>query len=368
LALALALEINGGYTGIRALASGNQLTIYARALGIVGNALTLTTSASTTNLTIEASGSTFTGGTDAPWLTDLSATPRLNRAARDWSSSFYQALTGYGLDVTTSFSMELGNADPSPATGIVQRYPNQEAVLLNTPSYQTNFSPQSTAFWQQVYADMAAIQVAAGSQPYLQFGEVQWWYFADGAHSGMPYYDAYTTSTFQTRYGRPLQVITTNTISPSTAVDEAAFLPSLVGAFTNQIMSFVRSTIPGCRFEVLYPCDVNDTAWNATVNYPRDAWTPAALTCLKTESFGFTFARNLNLCETSINGQQFGFTPAQRSHLVGISDSSTPWQKETRLAQGAGLESVVLFALDQLCLIGYALPLSKGSRGAKRIR
>jgi len=369
LALAFALQINGGYTGIRASASGNQLTIYARALGTAGNALTLGTSASTTNLTIETSGSAFTGGTDAPWLTDLTVIPRLNRAARDWSSSFYRALTGFGLKVTTSFSMELGNGDPSPATGIVQRYPNQDPVLLTTPSYQTNFSPQSTSYWQQVYADMAAIQVAAGSQPYLQFGEVQWWYFADGAHSGMPYYDAYTASTFQTRSGRPLQVITTNTIDPATAADEAAFLPSLIGAFTNQIMSFVRSTVPNCRFEVLYPCDVNDTAWNATVNYPRDAWTPAALTCLKTESFGFTFARNLNLCETSINaGQQFGFTPAQRSHLVGISDSSTPWQKEARLAQGAGFESVVLFALDQLCLIGYALPLSKGSRSAKRIR
>jgi hypothetical protein len=368
LALGFALQINGGFTGIRATASGGLLTIYARAMGTDGNALTLDTSANTTDLTIEKSGDGFTGGTDAPWLTDLAATPRLNRAVRDWSRAFYVALAGYGLDVATSFSMELGNGDPSTAAGIAQRYPNGDPVLLLTPSYQTNFSPASSAYWQQVYADMAALQVEAGVRPYLQFGEVQWWYFADGAHSGMPYYDAYTTSTFLTSYGRALQTITTNSIDPATAADEAVFLPSLIGAFTNQIMSFVRATANTCRFEVLYPLDVNATTWNSTINYPRDAWTADALDCLKTESFGFTFVRNLNLCLTSIDaGEGFGFAPLSRSHLVGVSDSSTPWLKEVRLSESAGLESVVLFALDQLCLIGYALPLSKGRRSAKRL-
>jgi hypothetical protein len=57
-----------------------------------------------------------------------------------------------------------------------------------------------------------------------------------------------------------------------------------------------------------------------------------------------------------------GFTPSQRSHLVGVSDSSTAWLKEVRLAEGQGFESVVLFALDQMCLIGYSLPLSRGMR------
>jgi hypothetical protein len=48
--------------------------------------------------------------------------------------------------------------------------------------------------------------------------------------------------------------------------------------------------------------------------------------------------------------------------LVGVSDSSTAWLKEARLAEANGLESVVLFALDQFCLIGYSLPLSTGMR------
>jgi hypothetical protein len=62
----------------------------------------------------------------------------------------------------------------------------------------------------------------------------------------------------------------------------------------------------------------------------------------------------------------YGFTPSERSHLVGISDASTAWLKEVRLAQSEGFESVVLFALDQMCLIGYSLPLSTGMRRSAR--
>ena len=63
------------------------------------------------------------------------------------------------------------------AAGIAQMGPAGDPILLPTPSLQTNFSPTSLAFWQEVYAEMAAIQAAAGLTPFLQFGEVQWWYF-----------------------------------------------------------------------------------------------------------------------------------------------------------------------------------------------
>ena len=115
--------------------------------------------------------------------------------------------------------------------------------------------------------------------------------------------------------------------------------------------------------EVLYSVDVNNTALNRVINYPRADWTPAALTCLKTESFTYTYSRDLDSSMTSIEaGSSSGFPPSQRSHLVGISDSSTSWLKEARMAEASGFESVVLFALDQFCLIGYQLPLSTGMR------
>ena len=56
------------------------------------------------------------------------------------------------------------------------------------------------------------------------------------------------------------------------------------------------------------------------------------------------------------------FPPSKSSHLVGIGEYTTPWSKERRMALGAGIESVVLFALDQFCLVGYGLPLDRGPR------
>ncbi|MGH9613399.1 MAG: non-contractile tail sheath protein, partial [Bryobacteraceae bacterium] len=301
------------------------------------------------------------------WFTDLSVTPRINRAARDWHSSFFKALKGYGIDVTASFSMELGNGDPSVTAGVAQRHSTGEPVVLNTPSLQTNFSPTSIAFWQQVYADMAAIQNGAGVVPYLQFGEVQWWYFPYnivGQQSlGMPFYDAYTTSAFQAKYGYPLPVIATNDVIPSTVPDAAAFLPGLIGAFTQAVMGYVLASYPNCRFEVLYPTDVNNTSLNQVINYPTAVWTPQKLTCLKTESFSYTFERNLDMAaQTIATGEALGFLPSQRSHLVGLEMASTAWLKEARLAEANALDSVVLFALDQFCLIGYAIPLGHGMR------
>ena len=127
-------------------------------------------------------------------------------------------------------------------------------------------------------------------------------------------------------------------------------------------------TYPSCRFEVLYPPDVNAFPLTQVINYPTSDWTPANLNCLKTESFTYTAERNLDLSLISMNSvNSLGFTPSQRSHLVGISDPSTAWIKEVRLAEGEGFESVVLFALDQMCLIGFSLPLSRGMRRSTQL-
>lgn len=383
-ALCFALLINAGSNSVRAQANGAVLTITARGLGSAGNSITISAIAnnsttSGTPLTPQMSGPTLAGGIDGTsadpngsfWRTDLTASPPINRAARDWSLAFFTALNGYGIQATASFSMELGNGDDSVATGIAQRYPNGDPVWLTTPSLQTNFGPVSTAFWQQVYAEMASLMAQAGMAPYLQFGEVQWWYFPGATaiaatEPGMPFYDAYTTETFQSTYGRPLGLIANQYADPGPLAQECAFLPGLIGAFTKAIRDFVRTSVPGAQFEVLYPPDVNDTALNQIINLPVNDWTPANLACLKTENFTYTAERNLDLVRQSIQlPTKLGFSPAQSSHLVGISDYTTPWQKEAQVASGAKLESVVLFALDQFCLIGYGLPLSRSGRWAR---
>ena len=383
LAIAYANELNNGYMSFWASASGNVLTITARMLGLAGDAITLTaTTSDPTAWQATASATTLTGGMDGTWLTDLSASPVLNRAARDWTTSFFAALNGYGIQGTASLSMELGSGDSSVAAGIAQRGPSPgggapgAAILLPTPSLQTNFSPTSLAFWQQAYAELAAIQASAGMTPYLQFGEVQWWYEPTNGlplggglvdYGGMPFYDDWTQAQFLATYGTAMATITTNTVSPASYPNEVAFLPELIGNFTNAIIAYVRTTQPSCRFEALWPVDVNQTAFNQAINYPTAAWTPSILNVLKTEGFGFTLGRTLDGAETAIDDSH-GFPAPQRSHLVGIGDAMSAWVKEAQIAAGKGFESVVLFALDQFCLIGYEAPLPAGMRRSVRFR
>lgn len=373
LARAFALLINQGSTGVWAQANEAVLTVTARAMGGAGNGLTLAVDVGgSVTLQGQTSGA-LAGGVDGKWLTDLTVTPRMNRAARDWSQSFYTALNSYGINVTASFSTELGNGDTSVATGMAQRYPDGSPCLVNTPALQTNFSPASLSYWQQVYLDMADVMAAAGIQPYLQFGEVQWWYFCPPTdpgignwtpltNGGMPLYDAYTTATFQSQYGGAMHVFMDPSDDPRPYPQESAFLPGLIGQFTAAIMAFVRQTHANAQFEALYPPDTNAAPLTRVINLPAQ-WTPANLACLKTENFTYTGDYDLDKATTSTElPMQLGFAAANSAHLVGIGNYTSPWAKESRIAKGLKLGSIVLFALDQCCLIGYELPLSSASR------
>lgn len=358
------LLLNSGWTAVWAQADGATLTITARTMGSAGNGMTVSANtAGSTAFTAQSSGP-LRGGADANWITDPNVTPRLNRAARDWSRSYFQALNRYGIAPTAAFSTEIGNGDDSLDAGIAQRYPDGEAVWVSTPALQTNFSPESLAYWRQVYLDMAQVMADAGVPPYLQFGEVQWWYKANAA--GMTFYDAYTTSCFQDAYDRPMAMIPSEATDPGPFASECSFVAGLIGQFTSAIRAFVRQAYPDTIFEVLYPPDTNDTALNRLINYPVTDWTPANLACLKTENFTFTGNRDLNKARESISlASGLGFPASQRSHLIGIGDATSPWAKERQLAITSGVESVVLFALDQLCLIGYPLPLKPGTRRSR---
>jgi hypothetical protein len=352
------LLISAGTSAVWARAEGATLRVTSRAMGIAGNAITLAASTSG-DFTATLSSTSLAGGIDGDWLTDVAASPRLNRAVRDWTRAYVSALRGYGIDAAVAFSMELRHGDARPEAAIAQRYPDGPC-LLNTPALQTNFGPQSTAFWRDVYREMADVMGEAGATPYLQFGEVQWWYFANAG--GMPFYDDYTKTSFRERYGTEMALIPDEHADPSLFASEVELLPDLIGVFTDAVMTHVRETHPDCRFEVLYPPDTNNTPLCRAINYAAAQWTPAALACLKTENFTFTGNRDLNLARMSIGvPAEHGFPAAQRSHLIGIGDPTAPWRRERALAIAAGVESVVLFALDQFCLIGYSLPLDTGA-------
>ena len=360
--------INNGSTGVRASVAGGVLTVTARLLGAAGNALTLSSSPTSGQFTATSSGSTLTGGFDGKWITDTAALPRINRAARDWHRAYFVALNGRGIECTAAFSTELSHGDPSASAGIAQRYPDGNAVLLNTPAIQTNFSPTSIDYWKQVYLEMAQLQVEAGAVPWLQFGEVQWWYFPQpvAPFSGMTFYDDYTTSTFQSQHGRPMHVFLSNTDDITGFDDEVAHLAGLIGSYTAAIRSFVLATYPQTRFEVLYPHDVNDFVLTRAVNYPDTDWTPANLDVLKTENFLYTGDRNMNKALESIRYPfEKGFTRATSAHLIGVLFASEPWTVERILAERENIESIVFWAFDQFSMVGYKLPLRSGLRRSR---
>ncbi|MBV9503982.1 MAG: hypothetical protein JO323_03150, partial [Acidobacteriia bacterium] len=375
IATCFALLINAGSTAVWAEANGAVLQITARTMGSAGNGLAVAANTSgDTAFTATATGPALAGGVDQAaegpagvvWRTDLAAMPRMNRAFRDWNLAFFKAMAGYGIPVTTAFSTELGNADDSAATGIAQRYPNGSACWVSTPAVQTNFSSVSLAYWQQVHLDMAQLMANGGLPPSLQFGEVQWWYFcppvnpptnwSPTANNGMPFYDAYTTTQFQSQYSAPMHVFQDPSDDPSAYANERAFLPGLIGAFTSAITSFVKASVASAKFEVLYPPDTNDSKLMRVMNLPS-AWTPANLDFFKTENFTYLFERDLNKIQASIAlPASLGFAPTACAHLVGMSDVRAPWDASRRMAAALGY-NVVLFALDQVCLIGYPLPL-----------
>ncbi len=369
---ALECAINAGATAVWASAEGNYLIIRSRTMGSAGNDMEIAADTDgSTELTVTISGP-LSGGADGDvtsipwaqgWRTDLNAIPRINRAARDWHRSYFRALREFGIDAASAFSMELQHGDPLAATGIAQRYPDGGAALLTTPALQTNFSPISLAFWRQAYKEMADLMREAGMTPFLQFGEVQWWYFASDA--GMPFYDEYTKSAFRVHFGRAMREIRSQYSRPEDFPEECVFLQGLIGEFTASVMAYVRSAHPDARFEVLYPPDTNDTPLNRSVNFPATYWTPTELTCLKTENFTYTGLRDLNRIRESLQfPEQFGFSAAQRSHLVGIGDYTAPWLKEVRLALEQDVESAVLFALDQFCLTTCSTILEQASKRA----
>ncbi|HTX39691.1 MAG TPA: hypothetical protein VME43_31960, partial [Bryobacteraceae bacterium] len=92
IATCFALWITAGSSAVWAQASGATLTITARTMGSGGNGISIAASTGSSAFTASSSQSALAGGVDGTWYTDLYAAPRINRAARDWSISFFQSL------------------------------------------------------------------------------------------------------------------------------------------------------------------------------------------------------------------------------------------------------------------------------------
>ncbi len=358
---ALAFKINELFTGIWAAYDGPTLTVTVR-----DPSYSFTTSEQVIGAqteSISASGS-LTGGVVGTWQIDPSISPKLNVAARTWHQEFVAELASRGIGCMLSFSAELTD----PPSVFAQRYPDGAPVLTANPSTMTAFRPEALDYGKGLYLEAAQAMSAAGAVPALQFGEVQWWYFPNGA--GMGYYDSYTTGQFQSLFGRPLHVFLTNNDDPAAWPDDAAFLRSQLQSHVDAIKSYVLAAYPSTRFEALWPMDANDPPTrrlNYFVNLPLN-WTPANFDTFKCEAFGYTGAdHDMSKAVAAIRFpiDQQGFSPSHSRHIVGLFGYPWPWERALIHARRAGLALTNLWAYDQFCFFDLALPLATEARRAQ---
>ncbi len=363
--------INSSLVGAWASASGGVLTITSRSQGAAWD-LSLAVSVSSMGGTATMSPTLPAPGVAAQWVIDDTQASPINNAVSDWHTDFYAQCAAAGLTVVTSCSMELVNP---PASGYCAQFPSGNPVSTATGFANLNSmqcavgASKMLAFQKTVYRQIARLQAAAGLQPYVQYGEFLWWYFADPAGSGMAYYDPETVAAAQTALGRALCTFMTPNDDPTVnGSADALFLRNRLRDYVAALVADIRGAYPTVRCEVLWPYDVNYPTpvgglggqLNYYVNLPVE-WQqqPASgLDSMKVEALAFaTSQRDLDLSEQAIElFPEFGWPLAALRYLVPVFGSATPWERELALVRGAGLPFANLWALDHVCLFNLDVP------------
>ena len=126
-------------------------------------------------------------GTYGTYIVDDSRLAQpINAGARAWLADFYAEVALAGLGCSTALSMELVNPpdlDPQSTKVYAAAFADGSKVLTDTGfhslvSTQCAFTSSMLALQQATYAAIAAMEAAAGLQPWLQFGEFLWWFFS----------------------------------------------------------------------------------------------------------------------------------------------------------------------------------------------
>jgi hypothetical protein len=373
-----AAYINETFVGAWAAASAGNLTITGRSPAPAYN-LTL---ALTTTLTTGSTGvATITQQpqpgvySDNDWTIDDTASSPVNRATSDWHADFYSQCAARGREVVTSCSLELVN----PPTGYAAAFPDGTPVSTATgfgdlSSTQCAVgSSKMLAYQKSVYRAIAAMQVAAGLTPCLQYGEFLWWYFAN-TNGGMGYYDPETTAAASATLGRPLHVFNTPNDDPTVnGGADALFLRNRLRDHVAALVRDIRGAYPNVICEVLWPYDVNYPAQltqpdggtlggplNYSVNLPTE-WQQqpsSGLDRMKAEALAFsTTFRSLDLAKQAIVlFPSFGWPLNAVRYLVPVFGSATPWNRELALVWAAGLSVANLWAFDHVCLYNLDVP------------
>ncbi len=365
--------INGAFVGTWAAASGSSLAITGRSPTPAYNvSLTVSTTSAAGQVVIAQSPQ---AGQYGSWIVNDSASPPINRAARDWHADFYAQCASRSREVVTSCSMELVN----PPAGYVAQFSDtaRTAVATDTgfgsliSNHCAAGSSKLLAYQKAVYRSIAQMQTAAGLTPSVQYGEFLWWYFA--GPGGMAYYDDETLAAAQAALGRPLYIFSTPDDDPSVnAGADALFLRNRLRDHVAAVVADIRAGYPAVKCEVLFPYDVNYPTpvpagnpsvggrLNRFVNLPLEWQLPpsSGLDRIKIEALAFgSSIRDLDLVRAAVDlFPGFGWPVGSLRYLVPVFGTATPWYRELAIARGAGIVTNNLWAFDHVCLFNLAVP------------
>jgi hypothetical protein len=363
-ALAFALVVNQGSTTFWAEADAGTLTLHGLA-GSAGYHLAVSVSpggpADTTNGSAVA----------VEWGVDESAPAPVNAAVAAWHADFFAVLVAAGIGVVAAFSDELVNPPDAVGAVWVQRFADGTKVETATgfgtlKSAQVAFSAGPAAYMAAAYAQMAALMVAAGLTPRLQFGEVLWWFQAGGAPASMAFYDADTAAAAVVALGRALATFSGPSADPAVnAYADADFLRARLKAYVDGVRAAVVAAVATAVFDLLWPMDVDDpdTARLCRyVNLPAE-WMARAGSGWDTFTVeGFQYGGTDHDADKARRCAAYPFAelswdPTHCRYLMGWFYSGWPWVREYRAARAALTPVVKAWALDHLCLMGWSLPL-----------
>ncbi len=362
--------INETFVGVWASASGAVLTIKCRSTQYT---FTFSSSKNSADGSISESGS-LSDGVEGTWEIDDAASPVINRAAKDWHKDFFAEIDLKGWTAVAAFSMELVDPPDDPGASKVwaARFNDGTKVLTATgfgslQSTHCAFTDKVVDYLKKAYKEMADFMNDATLVPWLQFGEVLWWFFAGGSPASMAFYDDYTKSQAQTALGRALVLFDAVDDDPSVnAYADANFLRGRIKSHIDTVRSHVLASHAGAKFELLWPLDVNEPVierLNRYVNLPGEyeVKSGSGLDRLKMEALSFgAFERNLNKAREAIRfpyTSPMGWAKADVRYLAPWFNGGCPWREEYLMARREAVPNVTFWAWDHLGLLGWPLPL-----------
>lgn len=194
----------------------------------------------------------------------------------------------------------------------------------------------------------------------------------------MGLYDSDQAAAALAKLGVPLAVFHTQDSDPGVnAYADANFLASRLVNYQAAVQEVTLAEFPSTIYELLWPHDVNrPVSPYFTVGYPYPqggrlnnyinlpaAWKVPATSgfgYFKTEAFSWNYPYNSvpdRTAAINYHANPLSWPAAQSRHLIGWFNGTADWAGEYSAALPVGFDWIGFWALDQLCLLSWTLPL-----------